>query len=339
MLKGAIIGAGKIAQSCHIPAYFQDEIKGRVLISSAMDPDQRSLEMIRGLCNGIKTYNNLEELLEKEKPDFCDICTPPKYHGEAIRACILRNIPIICEKPLCSSYKESVDLYDYILRSRIQFAPCHQYKFSPVWEAFKAEASRNRESGRKMMLKFEIYRSGADEGLAVLKNRWRTDPSFSGGGIIADTGVHYLYLTAWMMGLPNKICAQVFNLGHPDYQTEDSAILSLYSDSGYSDISLSWSSDRRVNSARMFNGTGSLYYDGGRLLRYLDGKEEVLFEEDLSDKKSYVTWYRKLFTGFLDQVESGLYDKAPLEEAFATSKILHLCYSSAEERKTLKATM
>ena len=54
-----------------------------------------------------KVFHRLDDLFEKTKPDAVSICTPAKYHYDAILASLDRNIPVFCEKPIF--WKEGIN--------------------------------------------------------------------------------------------------------------------------------------------------------------------------------------------------------------------------------------
>src|SRR5205809_5716678 len=99
MLKGAIIGAGKIAITGHMPAYTDNSVKGQVEIVAAADSSEESRKLFSGQYPGIPVYASIDELFGKEKLDFIDICVPPNLHNKMINEGAAKNLHIICEKP------------------------------------------------------------------------------------------------------------------------------------------------------------------------------------------------------------------------------------------------
>ena len=47
-----------------------------------------------------RAFHRQEDLFEETKPGAVSICTPAKYHYDAIVASLDRNIPVFCEKPI-----------------------------------------------------------------------------------------------------------------------------------------------------------------------------------------------------------------------------------------------
>lgn len=335
MLKGAIIGVGKIALECHLPAFQNNLISDRAMITAAADTNQASLDNAKLLYPGIKYYSKVNDLLESEKFDFIDICTPPVYHYMLLKEGILRNLNIICEKPFALELKDAKQIYEMLMNSSLFFMPCHQYRYSPVWEQFKTFVNE-MDPLDSSYLQFNIFRTEADQGLKVLNNIWRINPEISGGGILSDTGVHYLYLCLWMLGLPISVTARTFNLQHKKYNIEDTATIILEFKKSIAEINLTWAADRRANSARLVTRRGSLVYDGKMLIKNENNSSKELTVPDASDKSSYAALYVSLFNNFISAVEEHSSDKSMLSEALQTVKLLDLCYRSACDKNTLE---
>src|SRR5881396_3841010 len=101
MLNGAIIGLGNIAVRGHVPAYLTDEaVRSKLRIVAVMDVVPQSREKANEHLPGTKFYSDIHSLLDNEKLDFVDICTPPHTHAQYIQACAEKGIHVICEKPL-----------------------------------------------------------------------------------------------------------------------------------------------------------------------------------------------------------------------------------------------
>ena len=79
-----------------------------------------------------KAYQNIDELLESEKYiDAICILTPTSKHLEHIKYIHSFNIPIICEKSLCTSYSEGVFLDNHLLKTNF-FTITYNYTGYPM---------------------------------------------------------------------------------------------------------------------------------------------------------------------------------------------------------------
>ena len=70
MLRGAIVGFGKIARTNHLRAFYDIRLNDKVIITSAVEIDDNIRETIKKEYTGINFYKTQDELFEKEKLDF-----------------------------------------------------------------------------------------------------------------------------------------------------------------------------------------------------------------------------------------------------------------------------
>ena len=142
---------------------------------------------------------------------------------------------------------------------------CHQYRFSPLWKQFY-DFRKTLDDQSRFLLQFDIYRTEADPGLKISSEVWRTNKHISGGGILADTGIHYLYLCYWLFGKPLSVTARTQTLLYTNSSIEDTATVILEYPHGVAQINSTWAADRRLNSARFVTRNKSLQYDGTSLV-------------------------------------------------------------------------
>ncbi len=335
MLTGALIGFGKIAQNSHLAAYNNPIIKEKVSLVSVVEPNDVNREESKKKYPHLKFYKTIDDLLKSNNIDFIDVTTPPKFHKEVIEAGIKSKLNIISEKPFTLTLNEADDLYSKLKDYEKRFIPCHQYKYLPLWKEFKKQVEEIGSTD-KILLQFSVFRQHADPGLEIFNNPWRINKDVSGGGILADTGVHYLYLSIWMLGKPLNVTTTTYNLAHPDYKVEDTAITTIEFERGISQITLTWGSNSRLNSANLVSPNVSLKYNGGiKLLKSVAEKEEELLIPDPSDKANYTLLYVSLFKEFINKVENNLEATEWIDEAYQSIKLLEACYRSAEEQRTI----
>lgn len=336
MLNGAIVGFGKIARTNHIGAFQSIELKNIIDISSAVEVVDNTREESKKEFTQINFYKTLDEMYVNEKIDFVDITTPPKYHKEIIDWAIEKNLHIICEKPFTLSVSEAKELYIKLSGLNILLVPCHQYKYSPLWMEFKRFIDE-LNTDEKIFLQFNIFRTGADPGLNVDLPPWRLNKEISGGGILSDTGFHYLYLLNWLIGNPNKVTTINQNLAHNSFQVEDTSQVILEYDRGTIQINLTWAYHSRRNEAKLISKKGSILYDvSNYLIKNFKGIEEKISVPDASDKSHYTNLYVKLFSDFAEAITNKNFHKEGLEEAYNTIYLLDKCYESAREGKTIE---
>jgi predicted dehydrogenase len=336
MLRGAIIGFGKIAQTGHLPAYCDEKINSKIRIVAVAEPDPKYRKDAAEKIPNLNLYETLDDLLANEKIDFVDICTPPTCHPYEIARSAGQGIHILCEKPFAPKLDEAAANAELLERKPdLVFMCCHQYRYSPIWRQFK-DFIDNSGASLRHLLQFNIYRTGADPGYLSRNPNWRTDPQLSGGGILVDTGVHYLYLTTWMLGRPIFVCAGIYNIRQECLDVEDSAIVNIVCEKGIAQITLTWGADRRANGARLTNQAGSISYDGTQIEKVISSGKELFSVPDASDKRYYVGLYVSLFDEFIARIERGEPARDWVDEAFQSVEVIEACYQSARTGRTIR---
>ena len=342
MLTGAIIGFGNIVQSNHLKAFFDKRFYGKINIKAVAEPNEGNRKLSEVKFPQLKFYSSVDELLDNEKLDFIDIAAPPKFHSSLLQQAIERKLNIICEKPFTLHLDEAAKIKELLLTSGKAFMPCHQYRYLKLYQAFKSEIDK-METSNKVLLRFNVYRTKADPGLSIFNNSWRTNPEIGGGGILTDTGVHYLYLSNWLLGKPLNITASNLNLSHSEYNVEDTSLVTIKFEKGISQITLTWGGNRRFNSSELISKNLSLTYLGGNTFeKFADGNTEIFSVPNPSDKSIYTELYYSLFNDFFSTVDNSYLpngrqtdSKENIEEAFNSIKLLKACYASASEQRTI----
>ncbi|MBI4547607.1 MAG: Gfo/Idh/MocA family oxidoreductase [Ignavibacteriae bacterium] len=331
MLKGAIIGFGNIAVRGHVLAYLSDEVlRSKVQIASVMDVVGQNRELLRQYFPEAKFYTDFLSMLENERLDFVDICTPPHTHADYIQRCATKGIHILCEKPLTETYAKASGLVKLVRESHIVFVPCHQYKYSPLWKTIH-EFIASKKLGTATLAQFNVFRLHADSGTTAWSPDWRTKRNHSGGGILVDTGAHYFYLAQYFFGVPKRVFSVLRTLKHVDYDVEDTALVTLEYDQTLMQVNLTWAANQRANSLHIVGTEGSLFYNEKALLFSNSAGTQEIPMPDVSDKNQYVSWYAALIKEFVKRIEEQNTSDDFLCEAFNVMKMLDLSYKASEK--------
>jgi predicted dehydrogenase len=335
ILKGALIGVGNIALKGHLPAYLQStKLKKEVEIMAVVDLSPANHAKAKELVPAARAYTSTEDLFRNERLDFVDICSPPHSRKEIIEAALESGCHIVCEKPLATNVTEGRAIAESVKGKNVVFVPCHQYRYSKVWRCVKEIIDRG-DLGKLLLAQFNVFRMKADSGTSDWQSGWRVDPRISGGGILVDTGSHYLYLLSYLFGKPQRFTALTATLRHHEYPVEDTALLIAEYDRFVAQINLTWAADRRENRNSITGEKGNLFTSGDRILLQQDGAQRELPGEDVSDKSTYVGWYAELLGDFCDRLKARNHSTDLLEEALNVLVWTQCCYESATKRVTV----
>jgi D-apiose dehydrogenase len=124
----AIIAATGTARKRVVPA-----VRGGGLctIAAIHGRDEAKLAALANQNSVPRYFVDAERMLDQTKPDFVFIGSPPVLHREHIRLCAERNIPFLCEKPLCLSTSEATAIESLLAARQTPFRIAHHLRHQP----------------------------------------------------------------------------------------------------------------------------------------------------------------------------------------------------------------
>jgi predicted dehydrogenase len=333
-LRGALLGTGNIALRGHIPQWLGDEtLQDEVEIAAVADVSPSNLELARRSFPAAHAYSRVEELLDSEDVDFCDICTPPSSHRALIEAASKLGRHVLCEKPLANTLEEAEAIARAVRSAKIVFQPCHQYHYSPQWAATRALLPR---LGRIHFVEYDVFRTSANEGSANWQPKWRTNPKHAGGGILMDHGAHIFYELRSVFGDPHAVLATTRTLRHSEYGVEDTACVVLDFGDRIATMRLTWAAKHREVRFRFVGERGEVVGDDRRVVLVTDqGEEEARFADGMSKDSAHSDWYSPLFRRFAERIRTKETGTEGLDEALAVTRLIARAYESSTEGRML----
>lgn len=276
MLKGVCVGAGYFSR-------FQyeawDRIPG-VLIAALCNRDHEKGLAIANEFGIGKCYPSVEEMLDIERPDFIDIITPPETHLEYCALAIERNIPIICQKPLAPSLKDSLAIVSMAAAKNVPFMVHENFRFQPWYREIKSLLD-NKAIGLDIFSASFRMRMGDGWGSEAYRNRqpyFRNMPRL----LVYETGIHFIDTFRYLFGEIDSVYARLRKLNSV-IEGEDCGILHFDFSNGMQAL---WDANRynepncdnpRYTFGEMLiegnKGSIRLYQDGAITIQLLGEKE------------------------------------------------------------------
>lgn len=156
-----------------------------------------------------RCYGSFEEMIEKEKlradrMDIVSIVTPNHLHFAPAKMALLNGFHVICDKPVCLSLDEALELKELVKKTGLTFGLTHNYTgYAMVKHARYLIKQGLIGSIRKVIveypqgwLSFPVEKDGSKQA------EWRTDPKRSGiAGAVGDLGTHAENLAEYVTGL------------------------------------------------------------------------------------------------------------------------------------------
>jgi predicted dehydrogenase len=210
-----LIGLGEIGQ-VHAAAVQQSRA-ARLVAVADITPELLAPFQARG----IRGYRDTGELIADAEVGTVSVCLPHYLHFPVTLEAIRAGKHVLVERPLAISVAEAEQMVDAAATAGVALGVSH----NQVFYAAHAEAKRlidTGEIGRPVFIRLRL-------GAGPLWGGWRDSPGLAGGGLLADAGVHRLYLALHLFGPVREIRAV---LDAPRQQGETFAVVVLVFESG-----------------------------------------------------------------------------------------------------------
>jgi predicted dehydrogenase len=173
-----------------------DPVPVRSRLHSVCTSSRDTAERARALLSFEVACTDYREITESPDIDIVHVCTPNKYHKEALLSAMAHGKHIYCDKPLVVDAAEA----DEVARALPAYEGIAQMVFHNRFFPATLEAKRLVEEGflgRPLSLRAGYLHSGNVDPEAPLK--WKLSRDM-GGGVIADLGSHVLDLIVHLVG-------------------------------------------------------------------------------------------------------------------------------------------
>jgi predicted dehydrogenase len=152
---------------------------------------------------GVRAYQDIDQMLEKEQPDLVSLCLPNQGHFQATLRVIEAGFPLLVEKPLVFDLREADTLLNEAAKRSLFFAINFNHRYArPVQMAHQAI-----ESGRVGDITFATWRFGG-EGSS-------NHPHAN----LIETQCHGFDMLEWLCGPIDSVMAQMTDKTGGGYRT------------------------------------------------------------------------------------------------------------------------
>jgi D-apiose dehydrogenase len=218
-LKGVTVGAGYFSKF-HYDGWSRIP---EVEITALCNRDQARAKTVADQWKIGKTYSDFAEMLDRERPDFVDIITPPETHFEYCRMAADRGIQIICQKALAPTRKEAQELVHYVEKSGVRVSIHENFRFQP-WHREIRKLVDAGVIGELHTLNFRMRMGDGWQPNAYMERQpyFREMPQL----LIFETGVHFIDTFRYHAGEVTRVFAQLRKL-NPEIRGEDCGFVSF----------------------------------------------------------------------------------------------------------------
>lgn len=336
-LRVGVVGCGFFSQF-HLDAWHRIGISR---LTSVADTDPAKLRATAAKYPGIAAYPTLAEMLRGSSLDLVDIATPPQTHVKLVTEAIEFGLPVVCQKPFCTSLQEARDLTALAELRGVALIVHENFRFEPWYRETKKLLDSAR-LGELYQITFRL-RPGDGQGPDAYLGRqpyFQKMPRF----LIRETGVHFIDVFRYLFGPINAVSAHLARL-NPVIAGEDAGLVIFEFGSGQRGI---FDANRLVDhiSDNRRRTMGEMLIEGSSAVLRLDGFGRLYLREHGSNAEFEhpFAWEDKGYGGdcvklCLNHVADALQRGVPAENAASeylkNLEIEDAVYRSHDLRRTV----
>ena len=214
----AIVGCGRISKN-HFSSF---EIHDSELeLVAVCDSDEQLMKKYKQQY-AVNGYQNLTEMLEKERLDVVSICTPSGIHSKQVIEVAQSGIHVITEKPMATRWEDGLNMVRACDEAYVKLFVVKQNRRNATLQLLKRAVDEKR-FGRIYMVHLNVFWSRPQSYYDQAK--WRGTWEFDGGALMNQAS-HYVDLIDWLIGPVASVQAMLSTLGR-DIEVEDTGVINI----------------------------------------------------------------------------------------------------------------
>jgi len=220
-----------------------------------------------------KCYDDIEAMLDAERPTLVDVCLPPVAQPAAVGAALRRGIPTICQKPFGVDLKQAEAMIALAEAAGVPLVVHENFRFAP-WFREMRRCIDAGFFGRVHGIVFRL-RPGDGQGPAAYLDRqpyFQQMPEF----LVRETAVHFIDTFRFLMGEVRAVTARLRRL-NPAIAGEDAGLIVFEFD----DARTGLFDGNRLNdhvAANPRRTMGEMWLEGERGVMRLDGEARLWWQ-------------------------------------------------------------
>jgi predicted dehydrogenase len=223
-IRTAIIGTGSIAQA-HVTAALT--LAPRVEVVGALDIDANRLKEFCDKNKIVRSYTDLAALLEKERPDLVQICTPPGTHCDLSVQSLRAGAWVLCEKPLCGSLAELDRIAAAEKETGCYCSSVFQWRFGSAGQHVRSLIESNAMGKPLVGICQTTWYRDLEYYAVPWRGKWNTEL----GGPTMGLGIHAMDFFLWLLGDWHDVRAIMGTLDRP-IEVEDLSLAMVRFENG-----------------------------------------------------------------------------------------------------------
>lgn len=316
-LRFALIGTGGIAQTYAMA--FQ-ELATCKLVAVADVNKESAIAFAEPF--GAKPFSNYKKLSKNVEFDAVIVATPPNSHPEIATYFMRFGKHVLCEKPLCLSVAEAVEMLDCAEETGVKFTMASKFRY--VGDTVKAKSLV--ASG---ILGDVIQFENAFTADIDMSKRWNSDAKIGGGGVLMDNGTHSVDIIRYFLGSISDVLALDAGSTQGLSVDENVKMLAKTKSGVTASVDLTWGINKQLpNFISIYGTNGTLHIGWGESKYKLNNHSEWTVFGKGYDKV-------QAFKSKLENFRNAIYGNEELlikpADALASVEVVEAAYKSLNQ--------
>lgn len=318
-IKLAIVGCGRIAEQCHIPAALS---ASHVELVAVVDDNPDRLDHVVGAL-GLSCLATTSRAALAERVDAVVLPLPNHLHYPIASEFLNAGVHVLCEKPLATTTREARLLCELAESRSLVLAVGYTKRFEPNFELMKRlidEAFLGRLDG------FEFEYGSAGGWAPVSSYNLRREGA--GGGVLMTNGCHLLDRMVCWFGKPSSVTFS--DDWHGGVEANCSAVFGF--ESGLTgEVRLSKTLPLR-NRFRLYGERGCIEIENAQhgsvtfFPARQRGVKHQITEHPAREALSDIEYFRLQIEDFAHAIHTGTQPRVSGREGLASVELIEQCY-------------
>lgn len=224
-LRVAVVGAGFVAPH-HLAGWRAQP--GIELVGLAA-PEAARRDDLAARFGVAETFDDFEAMLDRQRPQVLDICTPVELHAEHFAAAAARGIHVLCQKPVAPDMATARRMRDTAQRASVRLMVHENFRFRPWYREVKRQLAGGT-LGQVYYVHSDGRFAGTVTSAAHPETPWSIarQPSFTSPKrlLLLESVIHQIDVCRFLFGDATSVYARARRVS-PLVQGEDLVSLSM----------------------------------------------------------------------------------------------------------------
>lgn len=230
----------------------------------------------------VPSYEDYEELLDREKPDIALVTVENGRTAEAVEAAAARGIHVMSEKPMAATLDQADRMIAACERARVMLMINWPTAWNPAVRLVDRLVVEGAVGAVHKVRYLAAHQGPREIGCSSYFCDWLYDERLNGAGALMDYCCYGANLAAHWLGRPESVVGIRGTLVKTDCPVDDNAVILMQYGHALAIAEASWTQqagDGGANPA-VYGSTGTLSVVGNRVRLARLGREPEILEPD-----------------------------------------------------------